>query len=74
MEQPTLFYAVILALALLGAEGGLESGLAWLYVGVRVVHSLVQATVNKVIPRFALFMVASIVLLALALRAAALVL
>lgn len=33
MEQPTLFYAVTLALALLGAGEGLNTGLAWLYVG-----------------------------------------
>jgi MAPEG family len=36
MEQPTLFYAVTLALALLGAGEGLNTGLAWLYVGLRV--------------------------------------
>ena len=41
MEQPTLFYAVTLALALLGAGAGLNLALAWLYVGLRIVHSLV---------------------------------
>jgi hypothetical protein len=35
MEQPTLFYAVALTLALLGAGGGLNTGLAWLYVVLR---------------------------------------
>jgi hypothetical protein len=73
MEQPTLFYAVTLALALLGAGTGLNLALAWLYVGLRVVHSLVQATVNIVMIRFAIFMAASVVLLVLALRAALLV-
>ncbi len=73
MEQPTLFYAVTLTLALLGAGAGWNATLAWLYVGLRVVHSLVQATVNIVILRFAIFMAASLVLLALAIRAAVIV-
>ena len=70
MEQPTLFYAVALTLALIGEGMGLNAGLAWLYVGLRVVHSLVQAMVNVIMLRFAIFMVASVVLLVLALRAA----
>src|SRR5262245_39102357 len=71
MEQPTLFYAVALTLALLGA-GSLDAGLAWLYVGLRIAHSLVQA-VNAVIVRFAIFMAASLVLLVMTVRAALLV-
>jgi hypothetical protein len=70
MEQPTLFYAVAISLAVLGAGGGVNTGLAWAYVGLRVLHSLVQATVNIIMIRFALFTVSSLVLLALALRAA----
>lgn len=70
MEQPTLFYAVALTLALVGAGGGLNADIAWLYVGIRVVHSLVQATVNIILLRFSIFMVASLVLLALTVRAA----
>jgi hypothetical protein len=73
MEQPTLFYAVALTLALLGAGAGLNLALAWLYVGLRVAHSLVQATVNIVMIRFAIFMVASVVLLVLTVRAALIV-
>jgi hypothetical protein len=70
MEQPTLFYAVALTLALLDADAGLNTGLARLYVGLRVVHSLVQAIVNIIIIRFAIFMAASFVLLVMAIRAA----
>jgi hypothetical protein len=70
MEQPTLFYAVTLALALLGAGGGLNTVLAWLYVGLRIAHSLVQAIVNVLMIRFALFMAASVVLLVMSVRAA----
>jgi len=73
MEQPTLFYAVALTLALLGAGTGLNAALAWVYVVLRVAHSLVQATVNVILVRFAIFMVASVVLLVLAIRAALLV-
>ena len=70
MEQPTLFYAVALALALAGDGGGLNAMLAWGYVAIRVVHSLVQALANIIVARFAIFMVGSLVLLTLAARAA----
>lgn len=70
MEQPTLFYAVALTLALAGAGGGVNLGLAWAYVAIRVAHSLVQALVNHIPTRFGVFMIASIVLLVLTVRAA----
>ena len=70
MEQPTLFYAVVLTLALLGEDNAPNVSLAWLYVGLRVVHSLVHATTNMIIVRFFVFMIASVVLLALTVRAA----
>ena len=73
MEQPTVFYAVALSLALLGAGAGLNYGLAWLYVGLRVAHSLVQATINVVLLRFALFITATFILAAMAVRAALIV-
>jgi hypothetical protein len=61
---------VALTLAFLGAGAGLNTDLAWLYVGLRVAHSFVQATINLIMPRFAIFMAASVVLLILSLRAA----
>ena len=70
MEQPTLFYAVALTLALLDAGAGLNATLAWLYVGLRIAHSLVHAIFNVVMLRFALFMAASIVMLAMTVRTA----
>jgi hypothetical protein len=73
MEQPTLFYAVAPTLALLGAGEGLNTSLAWLYVGLRVAHSLIQAIVNVVMLRFAIFMAASFVLLVMSVRAALIV-
>ena len=65
MEQPTLFYAVALSLALLGRGAGANLALAWAYVGLRVAHSLVQATWNKIEVRFAAFFLSSLVLVAL---------
>ena len=72
-EQPTIFYAVAIILAMLGAGGGINATLAWIYVALRVVHSIVQATVNKVEIRFLVFVLASIILLALSINAALLV-
>ena len=70
MEQPTLFYAVALTLALAAPDNALAVVLAWIYVALRVAHSLVQAIINRVIPRFAIFMISSLVLLALTVAAA----
>ncbi len=69
-EQPTLFYAVGLSLALLGDVSTLALALAWLYVALRVAHSLWQATVNVIPIRFYLFSISSLVLFALAIKAA----
>ena len=69
MEQPTIFYATALALAVAGQGDGLNALLAWGYVGLRVAHSLVQATVNVIMLRWALFMAASLVLVVRAIRA-----
>jgi hypothetical protein len=73
LEQPTLFYAVVLALVVIDADSSLNTGLAWTYVGLRIVHSLVQAIVNIIIIRFALFVAASAVLFVLTIRAAILI-
>jgi len=45
-------------------------GLAWAYVGTRVVHSLIQATRNVIPIRFAVFAVGSMLLLVLLVRSA----
>ena len=69
-EQPTVFYAVALALAVVGEGGGLNATLAWIYVVLRVVHSLIQVLINRVMVRFAVFTMSALVLLTLAIRAA----
>lgn len=65
LEQPVIFYAACLILMVLGAESAGASLLAWAYVAFRIAHSLLQATVNIVRFRFALFLAASIALLGL---------
>ena len=70
LEQPPLFYAVALTLAFLEAGSGFNAGLAWAYVALRIVHSLVQALINKVMIRFALYAAASIILLVMTISAA----
>jgi hypothetical protein len=70
MEQPTLFYAVCTVIALSGTGNGGDAAIAWVYVALRVLHSLVQATVNRVRPRLMLFLASTIALTALTLHAA----
>ncbi len=69
-EAPTVFYAVAIVLAIIGQGDGLNAWLGWTYVALRVVHSLVQAIGNKVMPRFLVFAASSVVLMVLITRAA----
>ncbi len=69
MEQPTIFYATVVILALMGQSGGLNTQLAWGYVGLRIVHSIYQATINKVMVRFSIFVLSTLCLLALSIHA-----
>ena len=71
MEQPTIFYAIALTLALMDMGDGINLWLAWGYVGLRVLHSLFQATVNVVIYRFSLFLLSSLCLVGLTIHAIA---
>ncbi len=68
-EAPTVFYAAALVLAIIGQGDGLNATIAWIYVGLRVLHSLVQAVSNRVVVRFALFVLSSLALIALILHA-----
>ena len=69
LEQPTIFYALVLILALSGEAGHLELGLAWGYVALRIIHSLWQTLRNVVMIRFYLFVASTLVLFPLAARA-----
>jgi hypothetical protein len=69
MEQPTIFYAAVMILALVGQGTGTNATLAWGYVGLRIAHSLWQITVNAIPVRFALFIASTVCLFALAINA-----
>ena len=70
MEQPTIFYAIVFALILMGFDAAINVYLAWAYVGLRIVHSIVQATVNVVRIRFLIFLLGTLCLIALTIHAA----
>ena len=69
-EAPTVFYAIAIVLAILGQGDGFNATLGWVYVALRVIHSLVQVTANKVLVRFTVFLLSSLVLIALIVHAA----
>ena len=71
MEQPTIFYAIVFAPILLGMDVPINVYLAWGYVGLRIVHSLVQATVNIVKYRFPVRALATLCLVGLTVHAGA---
>jgi hypothetical protein len=67
-EQPTVFYALALYSHMAGTADAANVALAWSYVALRIVHSLIQATVNFVPVRFVVFALASLVLMAMTVR------
>jgi hypothetical protein len=70
MEQPTIFYAIVLALVLMDFDAPINVGLAWAYVGLRIVHSLVQILNNDLRIRFPLFLLSTLALVSLTVHAA----
>ncbi len=68
MEQPTIFYALVFYIVLAGHSDQTHIYLAWAYVGLRVVHTLVQGTVNNVALRFPVFALSTLALMAMAAR------
>ncbi|MGV6801125.1 MAG: MAPEG family protein [bacterium] len=68
-EQPVIFYALMFYIYLVSVEDILFLGLAWAYVVIRIIHSLVQISSNLVRLRFALFMLGSLILIVMGLRA-----
>lgn len=72
-EQPTLFYAIVVIIAIMGASAG-DTLAAWIYVGLRIIHSFWQAMVNKVSVRFVLFLASTFALIYLTYRAISLTL
>ena len=68
-EAPTVFYAVALVLAVVGAGNSLNAQIAWAYVALRIAHSILQIVWNKVVVRFLIFALSSLCLMALTLHA-----
>ena len=73
MEQPTIFYAIVLTLAVMRNKDEVNVVLAWAYVALRIVHSLVQILWNEPTTRFVVFVVSTLVMMALAVRTSSLV-
>jgi len=71
LEQPTMFYAIVLVLAMMGMNQPINVYLAWGYVVLRILHSMIQCTSNIVRFRFPLFGLASLCLLGLTVHAGA---
>ena len=69
MEQPTIFYAVVVVLALAGDNSLLSLALAWTYVGIRIAHSLWQVLSNVIMVRVILFTLSTLCLWGLAINA-----
>lgn len=69
-EQPVLFYALMAYLFMTGQTDTINLALAWAYVIIRVLHSLVQISKNIIMVRFSLFSLGSLVLLVIGVRAA----
>lgn len=69
MEQPTIFYAAVFILALSNAVTPMLVYVAWGYTALRIIHSIYQATINVVIVRFSIFLLATICLVILSVNA-----
>jgi hypothetical protein len=68
LEMPVLFYVGCLALYVTGHVDDLSVTLAWIYVALRVVHTLVHLTYNKVFHRLFVFAASCAVLAAIWVR------
>lgn len=73
-EMPVLFYAALLLAMILLVSDYLLVALAWTYVALRVVHSAIHTTYNRVMHRFQAFAASALVLLAIWVRLAAVLL
>jgi hypothetical protein len=67
-EQPTIFYALAIYSHLAGTADSINVALAWSYVAIRIVHSLIQSTSNVIPVRFTVFAIGSLVLLVMTIR------
>ena len=68
-ELPVIFYAVSLYLTVFGQVDSLHVTCAWVFVGFRVLHSLIHCSYNRVMHRFLAYLVSSIALWVMVVRA-----
>jgi hypothetical protein len=68
LEVPVLFYVVCLTLYVTGKGDLAHVAMAWAFVALRVAHSLVHLTYNRVMHRLGVFAAAVLVLVAMWLR------
>ncbi len=68
MEQPTLFYAIVVYIFLMNHTDPLHVQLAWGYAGLRIIHSVIHLTSNNVSWRALVFGLSSVCLIAMILR------
>ena len=61
-EQPVAFYALTLCIAVNNNFDSFMVQLAWAFVALRIMHSLVQLTFNFVLLRFFIFVMGWLVL------------
>lgn len=69
-EQPTIFYALMFFMVLTGGDDNLAGLVAWVYVGLRILHSFVQVVVGKVALRFLVFVAGTFCLFFLVIKEA----
>ena len=69
MEQPTIFYAAMFFLFLVEKSSTAALYLAWTYVVLRIVHSLIQIKTGPVMPRFLVFSLSTFCLIGMVLTA-----
>jgi hypothetical protein len=65
LEMPVLFYVICLMLFVSGRVDATFLYLAWGYVALRVLHSLVHITYNNIIHRLTLFAMSNFVVVAM---------
>ncbi|MDX2244164.1 MAG: MAPEG family protein [Leptolyngbyaceae cyanobacterium bins.302] len=69
-EIPVIFYALVLYLFITQQVDAVYVNAAWVFVGFRILHSTVHCTFNNVTLRFGLYVVATIAVWFIAIRAA----
>lgn len=61
-ELPVLFYLLALTHTLLGTAGPVDLALAWGFVALRVVHSAIHLSYNRVMHRFTAYVGSAVLL------------